>query len=57
MKKTKESEELKTVRTSQDVTSAVQCGKLPLKEMESFKDFCRNGGRIAPRFIRQHGSY
>lgn len=44
MKETKESEELKTVRTSQDVTSAVLCGKLLLKEMKSFKNFCLNEG-------------
>lgn len=57
MKETKESEELKTGRTSQDVTSAVLCGKLLLKEMKSFKNFCLNEGEQPLGFITQRGLF
>ena len=43
MKETKECEELKTVRTSQDVTSAASVGNC-YRGMECFQDFCLNAG-------------
>lgn len=50
MKETKECEELKTVRTSQDVTSAASVGNC-YRSLERFQDFCLHAGEGALGFI------